>query len=94
LSCLGSVLAATALRAAIYVTIHEQIPFTTFYPAVMLAALYCGLYWGMAAVALSAVAASFWLVLFGQPLITEPTDPSSTWASPSSRESWSMPYVS
>jgi signal transduction histidine kinase/CheY-like chemotaxis protein len=70
----GSVAVATALRAFIDVVLHEQIPYTAFYPAVMLSALCCGLWWGLASMVLSALAASFWLTPMGRPLITEPND--------------------
>src|SRR5688500_115302 len=70
----GSVTVATVLRAAIDIVLHEQIPYTPFYPAVMLTALCCGLSWGLASVVLSALAASFWLTPLGRPLITEPND--------------------
>jgi signal transduction histidine kinase/ActR/RegA family two-component response regulator len=70
----GSVAVAIALRAFIDVVLHEPIPYTPFYPAVMLTALCCGLSWGLASIVLSALAASFWLTPMGRPLITEPND--------------------
>jgi len=70
----GSVAIATALRAFIDVVLNEQIPYTPFYPAVMLTALCCGLLWGLASTVLSALAASFWLTPMGRPLITEAND--------------------
>src|SRR5688572_19461545 len=70
----GSVGVATVLRALIYVLFNEQIPYTPFYPAVMLTALCCGLSWGLVSTVLSALAASFWLTPLGRPLITEPND--------------------
>ncbi len=74
LIALGSVAIATILRTLIYVIFHEQIPYTTFYPAVMLTGLCCGLTWALATTALSALAASFWLSPLGRPLITEAND--------------------
>jgi signal transduction histidine kinase len=74
LIALGSVAVATILRALIYIVFHEQIPYTPYYPAVMLTALCCGLNWGLIATALSALAASFWLAPLGRPLITEMND--------------------
>ena len=70
----GSVAVATVLRALIYILLNEQVPYSTFYPAVMLTALCCGLWWGLASTILSALAASFWLTPMGRPLITEPND--------------------
>jgi signal transduction histidine kinase/ActR/RegA family two-component response regulator len=70
----GSVAIATVLRALINVLLNEQVPYSTFYPAVMLTALCCGLSWGLASTMLSALAASFWLTPMGRPLITEPND--------------------
>jgi signal transduction histidine kinase len=70
----GSVAIATVLRAFIYVLFNEQIPYTPFYPAVMITALCCGMSWGLVSTVLSAVAASFWLTPLGRPLIAEPND--------------------
>jgi signal transduction histidine kinase/CheY-like chemotaxis protein len=70
----GSVAIATILRALIYVLFNEQIPYTPFYPAVMITALCCGMSWGLVSTVLSAVAASFWLTPLGRPLIAEPND--------------------
>src|SRR5688572_31319503 len=70
----GSVAVATVLRALIDVLLNEQVPYSTFYPAVMLTALCCGLWWGLASTVLSALAATFWLTPMGRPLITEPND--------------------
>src|SRR5688500_629346 len=70
----GPVAVATVLRMFIDVVLNEQIPYTPFYPAVMLTALCCGLSWGLASIVLSALAASFWLTPMGRPLITEPND--------------------
>jgi signal transduction histidine kinase/ActR/RegA family two-component response regulator len=70
----GSVAIATVLRALIYVLFKEQIPYTPFYPAVMLTALCCGMSWGLVSTVLSALAASFWLTPLGRPLIAEPND--------------------
>jgi signal transduction histidine kinase len=70
----GSVATATILRTFIDVVLDEQIPYTPFYPAVMLTALCCGLSWGLAATVLSGIAASFWLAPLGRPLITEAND--------------------
>lgn len=71
---LGAVAIATITRTFIHVFLHEEIPYSTFYPAVMFTALVCGFHWGMVSVVLSALAASFWLSPFGRPLITEPSD--------------------
>ena len=70
----GSVASATVIRAIIHAVLNEQIPYSTFYPAVMLTALSGGLYWGLLAIVLSAIAASFWLTPFWRPLISEPND--------------------
>jgi signal transduction histidine kinase/ActR/RegA family two-component response regulator len=74
LIALGSVASATIFRALIYIVFHEQIPYTPFYPAVVLTALCCGLPWGLIATVSSALAASFWLAPLGRPLITEIND--------------------
>ena len=56
----GSVLVAALVRAWIHY-FAEEVPYTLFYPAVMVTALCCGLYWGLAATGLSGVASLFWL---------------------------------
>lgn len=58
---IGTVALSTIMRAVIDIWLHEQIPYTTYYPAIIFTALCCGLPWGMASVGLSALAASFWL---------------------------------
>jgi signal transduction histidine kinase/ActR/RegA family two-component response regulator len=70
----GTVALATFARAVIDLWLHEQIPYTTFYPAIMITALCCGMRWGLVSMGLSALAASFWLTPLGRPLIAEVTD--------------------
>lgn len=56
------VLAATAVRLAFLTALGTHVAFITFYPAVMLAALYGGLRAGMLAMVLSAILADyFWI---------------------------------
>jgi len=74
LIAIGSVALSTMVRAIIDLWLHEQIPYTTYYPAIMLTALCCGMRWGMVSACLSALAASFWLTPLGRPLIAEVTD--------------------
>jgi signal transduction histidine kinase/CheY-like chemotaxis protein len=74
---LAAVMAAALLRAAISIVLQEPIPAATyvmFYPAIMLAAWYCGLAWGLVGVALSVFAASFWLTPLGTPVVNAPRD--------------------
>jgi signal transduction histidine kinase/ActR/RegA family two-component response regulator len=71
---IGAITTATILRAVIDAVLHEPIHYTTFYLAVMVTALHCGLYWGLASTVLSAIAASMWLPPMGRPLIIEPND--------------------
>ena len=58
---LAAALAAVLLRAALRAGLGERTPFITFYPAVMLAALYGGMSCGLLATALSTIAAVYWL---------------------------------
>ena len=74
---LAAVAAAALLRMTIEIVLQEPIrstTYVTFYPAIMLAALYCGLAWGLVGTALSALAACLWLTPLGRPFITEPYD--------------------
>jgi signal transduction histidine kinase/CheY-like chemotaxis protein len=71
---LGSIVLATMLRDVIHIVFNEQITYATFYPAVMLTALSCGVAWGLTATALSAVASTIWLTPVGRLTIEEWTD--------------------
>jgi K+-sensing histidine kinase KdpD len=53
----GSIATAYLLRTLIDAVLHEPVAYTTFYLAVMVSALYCGPWWGMACTVLSAAAA-------------------------------------
>jgi signal transduction histidine kinase len=74
LVAIGSIVIATLLRAAIHVVLNEPIQYTTFYLAVMVTALYAGLYWGLASTLLAAAAATFSVPSLGQTFIPEPSD--------------------
>ena len=69
------VLLATVLRVVFLPDLLSRVAFITFYPAVVLAALYGGLRAGAVATAVSAVlAASPWLTGSGTPALTWPQD--------------------
>jgi PAS domain S-box-containing protein len=69
------VLAAAALRLAFLPMLGMRVTFLTFYPAVMLAALYGGLRSGLLATALAALLAGyFWMEPIGQLTIRSPAD--------------------
>jgi K+-sensing histidine kinase KdpD len=53
------VIAATVIRLVFLGSLGTGVAFNTFYPAVMVAALYGGLWAGLLATALSAIAANF-----------------------------------
>jgi PAS domain S-box-containing protein len=70
-----AVVAATAVRMGFLQALGMRIPFVTFYPAVMLAALVGGLPAGLLATALSALLASFfWIEPVNQLFIRDPAD--------------------
>jgi PAS domain S-box-containing protein len=72
---IASVIAATVLRLVILQALEFRAIYLTFYPAVILAALYGGLRPGLVAIALSALLATyFWIEPVGQLLITDPAD--------------------
>ena len=71
---IGSVATSTIARALIHYAFNQQLPYTPFVPAIMLTALFCGEWWGVLAIALSMVAASFWLFAAGQSVISETND--------------------
>ena len=71
---LASVAAAAALRAAIFRAVGGGLPFLTFFPAVIAAALYGGRAAGLLAVALSAFAALLWAEPVGTPFVSRPSD--------------------
>lgn len=56
-----AVAAAVALRAGPLSAVADRAPFLTFTPAIILAALYGGMYAGFLATALSGVAVTYWL---------------------------------
>jgi signal transduction histidine kinase/ActR/RegA family two-component response regulator len=68
------VASAAVIRACCAILFNESIPYTPFYPAVVAATIYGHLRGGLVTVALAAFAASFWLIPFGRPMITEPSD--------------------
>jgi PAS domain S-box-containing protein len=69
------VFAATAIRLVFLPTLGSRVTFLTFYPAVMLAALYGGLRAGLLATFLTAIIAGFsWIAPVGQFNIGSPID--------------------
>jgi PAS domain S-box-containing protein len=68
------VLGAVALRAALYPAVGGGLPFLTFFPAIIAAALYGGLGPGLLAVVLSTVAAALWFEPRGTLLLTRAGD--------------------
>jgi len=59
---LGAILIATFVRWALGSFVHDRIPFTTYYPAIVLATLLGGFWLGMLASILSAVVA-WWMFM-------------------------------
>jgi signal transduction histidine kinase len=70
----ASILAATLLRSWIAQRLHEPINYGTFYLAVVVSSLYCGLAWGVASTALSALAAAVVLPPFGKFVVEDLND--------------------
>ena len=74
-AALLAVAVATAVRIAFLQVLGLRTPFLTFYPAVMIAALYGGLLPGLVASSLSALIADYyWIKPTGRLLITDPDD--------------------
>ena len=69
-----AVAAAVVVRAVLHNVFNETIPYTPFYPAIVVSTMYGRLTGGVIATVMAAFAASFWLPPFGHPLIQEPTD--------------------
>jgi PAS domain S-box-containing protein len=70
-----SVVVAVALRLEFLQTLGTSYPFLTFYPAVIIAALYGGLYAGLLATVLSPLLANyFWIKPVGSIFIQNPAD--------------------
>ena len=61
-SLVGGLLIATLIRWAIGGLVQERIPFTTYYPAIVVATLLGGFWWGTLASILSA-AVAWWLFM-------------------------------
>jgi PAS domain S-box-containing protein len=61
-SLVGGLLIATLIRWAIGALVQERIPFTTYYPAIVVATLLGGFWWGTLASILSA-AVAWWLFM-------------------------------
>lgn len=69
------IMAAAAGRMLFLGNLGTQAPYMTFYPAVMIVTLFCGLYAGLLATLLSALLASyFWIEPLHQLSIRTPTD--------------------
>lgn len=69
-----TVVVAIGVRAGPLAVLGTHSPFVTFYPAVMLAALFGGFGPGMLAALLSAFTASFWMEPVVLPFIRNPAD--------------------
>ena len=66
---------AAGVRATLLHRLGTRAPYLTFFPAVILAALYGGLWPGLMAAALSAIlAAFFWIEPVGHLMIADPMD--------------------
>jgi PAS domain S-box-containing protein len=61
-TALGAILFATLIRWAMGGFVHDRIPFTTYYPAIMIATLLGGFWLGMVASILSAIVA-WWMFM-------------------------------
>jgi signal transduction histidine kinase/ActR/RegA family two-component response regulator len=70
----AAVAVAAIVRTFFFVAFNETIPYTPFYPAIVIATMYGRLRGGFLAIGLSAFAASIWLAPLGKPLIEEATD--------------------
>lgn len=69
------VIAATAIRLVFLPALEKHAPFVTFYPAVMIAALYGGLWTGLLTTVLSVLASNyFFMEPFGRFIIRERAD--------------------
>jgi signal transduction histidine kinase len=69
-----AVLIASVARTLVHIVFNETIPYTPFYPAVIVGTMIGGWRAGLFATILSGIAASYWLEPFGELLIVEPTD--------------------
>lgn len=69
-----TVFLAGIVRGICHSVFNETIPYTPFYPAIILSTMYGRLMGGIVATIMAAFAASFWLPPFGQPLVQESTD--------------------
>ncbi len=70
-----SVAVAAALRVDFLISLGTRMTWLTYYPAVMVAALYGGLFAGLAATALSCLAAIFlWPLMVDQPFVRDSAD--------------------
>jgi len=69
-----AVLGAVIVRTVCHALFKENIPYTPFYPAIVVSTMYGRMTGGVISIVLAAFAASFWIPPFGQPLIQEPTD--------------------
>jgi PAS domain S-box-containing protein len=65
---------AAVLRGVLYAVVGAGLPFLTFFPAVIVAALYGGLGPGLLATALAALAACYWFQPVDSPRVATPTD--------------------
>ena len=71
---MAAVATVAVVRTAVYVLFDESIPYTPFYPAIIVATMYGRKLGGVVATIAAALAASFWLAPFGKPLVEEPSD--------------------
>lgn len=74
LLCATAAVLIASLVRAICQLLGETIPYTPFYPAIVVGTIYGRLRGGLITLGLAAFAASFWLIPFGRLAITETSD--------------------
>ena len=74
LLCAAAVVLIASLVRALCQVLGETIPYTPFYPAIIVGTIYGRLRGGLITLILAAFAASFWLIPFGRPAITDLSD--------------------
>lgn len=74
LLCAAAVVLIASLFRALCQLLGETIPYTPFYPAIIVGTIHGRLRGGLITLGLAAFAASFWLIPFGRPNITDLSD--------------------